>query len=70
MKRIGSAAGNDADDGTGSLSILRTIAVGQHLEFSNRFDRRIDKDGAVRTYVVVIGAIDKEQIVGRRVAID
>ena len=69
VKLIFTGAGGDADDGSGSLTIFRSIGVGEHLEFSNGVDGRVDKNGAVGAYVVVVHAVDQKQVVGAGVAV-
>ncbi len=70
VELIRAALGHDVDDGARRLAIFRAIAVAQHLELSNRFDRRVNQDGAVRTDVVVVRAVYQEQVVRGRVAVD
>ena len=70
VELIRAAFGHDVDDGARRLAIFRAIAVAQHLELSNRFDRRVNQDGTVRTDVVVVRAVYQEQVVRGRVAVD
>src|SRR6185369_3389678 len=69
MKLIFAAAGSDRDDRTGCLAELRTIAVTQHLKFRDRFDRRIKKNSAVRTGVVVVCTVRQEKVALCRVSV-
>src|ERR671936_612645 len=45
------------------------ITVAKNLEFLDGIDRGVNKDRAVRSNVVVIDAIDHEDVAGRIVAI-
>ena len=54
----------------GGLTIFRTVRVADHLEFGDRVDRGINKDGAVRSDVVVVDAVHQEQVVRVRVSVD
>ena len=70
MEGVGSASGGDADDGSGGLAVLGAVAVGEHLELGDGLDGGIDEDGAIGSYVVVVRAIDEEEIVRGRIAVD
>ncbi len=70
MEGVVAAAGDDTDDAAGSLTIFGPVAVEQHLELGDGLVRRIDQDGAIRAYVVVVDAIDEEQVIGGGIAVD
>ena len=70
MEGVCSVASGNADNGSRGLAIFRTVAVGQHLELCNGFNRRVDQDRTVGTYVVVIGTIDQEEIIRRWIAVN
>ena len=67
---VGAALGHDIDDRARCHAVFRTIGIAQHLEFADRFDGGIEKNGAVRACVVVVSAVDQEQVAGVRVSID
>ena len=67
---VASTAGNDVDNRTGSSAVFRAVAVTQHLEFRDRFDRRIDQNRAVRTGVIIVRAVHQVQVVGGLVSVD
>ncbi len=69
MPVVASTPGDDIDHRAGSLAILRAIAVAQHLEFGDRFDRGIDQNRAVRTHVVVVGAVNQVEVAGGSVSV-
>ncbi len=62
MEIIGSRFGNDGNDATACATELGVIAVSLDLEFLNGVDGGIDQNGAVRSYVNIVGAIDQEQV--------
>ena len=63
-------SGRKADDRARCLPILGTVGVPDHLEFGDGVDCGIDQDGAVRSDVVVVDAVDQEQVVRVRIAVD
>ena len=70
MPLVRSTLGHNADDSAGGLAIFCTIGVAQHLELLDGFDGRIDKNRPIRTYVVVVRAIDEKQVVVHGVSVD
>src|ERR1700693_6305141 len=69
MELIFASFRGDADDRARSLSILWTVGVAQHFEFSDGIRRGINQDRSVRTNVVVVHAVDQEQVVRIRIAV-
>ena len=69
MPGVAASPSHNVDDATGSLSVFRTVSVAQQFEFSDGFEGRINKDRAVGTDVVVVCAINQEQVVGHRIPV-
>src|SRR5207302_9698332 len=69
VKLVFAGTRGDADDCARRLPILWAIRIGEHLEFGNGIHGRIDKDCSVGAYVVVVHAVDQEQVVGAGIAI-
>src|SRR5437667_12565914 len=70
MPLIRAASGNNIDDGTRRLAILRPISVAQHLELSDGFQRRIDENCTIRANVIIISSVHQEEVVHHGIAID
>ena len=64
VKFVRTRLGRKADDGARCLTILCAVGVADHFEFSDGVDCRIDENSAVRSDVIVVDAVDQEQIVG------
>src|SRR5580765_4317057 len=69
MKLVFTGASGDADDRARGLSIFRTVGVSEHLEFSDGINRRVNQNGAIRTDVIVVHAVDQEKIVGGGISV-
>jgi hypothetical protein len=70
VELILTGSGGDADNGAGRLAVFRSVGIGQHFEFGDGVNRRINKNGTVGTYVIVVHTIDQEQIVGAGIAVN
>ena len=70
MELIGAAPSGNVDHRAGGLAIFRAIRIAQHLEFGDRVDRWIDQDRTIRAHVVVVGSVDQEQVICRRIPVN
>ena len=70
MKIVGSRLGDNGDDAAPGPAELGVIAVPLDLELLDGVQRGVNKDGAVRPYVDVVGAIHQKQVCIRGAAAD
>src|SRR5208282_17528 len=70
VELVFTALGRNADNSAGSLAVFRTVGVTDHLEFCNGVSRGVDQNRSVRPDVIVVDAVDEEQIVRVGVAVD
>ena len=70
VELVGAAARDDRDDSARRLAIFCAVAVGQDLHFVDGLQGGVDENGAVGTDVVVVDAVDQEQVAGGVVAVD
>src|SRR6267378_294741 len=68
VKIITPALGNKVDRGPGHSPEFSTIAAAFDLELLDRLGRGVDKNGALRSRVIVIGAIHQPLVSVRRTA--
>src|SRR5579864_6991404 len=61
--------GDDTDDRSRRLAVFRTIGIAQHFELGDRIYRRIDQNRAVRAFIVIVSAVEQEQVIRARVPV-
>src|SRR5207253_8603560 len=70
VKIVRPRLGDQGDDASAGSAELGAIAVPLDLELLDGVEGGVNKDGAIRSYVDVVGAIDQKQIRIRRAAAD